>query len=112
MLKLLYFFLIITFFNGYKTLKCDQQEIENCLQCGTGENSDTCAKCPETHFLFNHNLRCVPCNDTDLGDSGCEKNCVANFETRYSVDCPEDSCYEGYFNINGKCMPIFCPLTA
>ena len=34
-------FLISKIFN----LRCGEEDIDNCIQCGTGENNNTCAKC-------------------------------------------------------------------
>ena len=86
--KLFQIFLIISLLTLSSTLKCGEQTIEYCLKCGTLENSDTCVKCPETHFLYNHNFTCVACNDIDLGDVGCEKNCVFHDSNEF-LECDD-----------------------
>ena len=39
-------------FFGICALKCGENEIANCIECGTGEKADTCISCEDKHFLF------------------------------------------------------------
>ena len=98
--KLLQVLLAILLISLSSSLNCGGQEIKNCLECGT--KPKTCSKCPETHFLFNHDMLCVSCDDFSVGDVGCEKNCV--FKNGF-LECEENSCKEGYYNIDGSCWP-------
>ena len=85
-------------------LKCGEEHIDNCVKCDM-ENSYSCATCKPYHFLFFHNLICLPCDDEIYGQVGCGGNCDG---TRYNetrmVFCEKDGCKEGYFNLNGICF--------
>ena len=89
-----------------QNLQCDEEEIDHCIQCGTGENSDTCAQCERGYFLFFHNLLCLKCDHEFYGDVGCGGTCSSERmnETR-NIVCDADSCKELYFNLKGICWP-------
>ena len=106
LLNLLYIFIDKSY-----ALKCGEQEIKNCLECGNGDKLDTCMKCEEKYFLFFHNLTCLACDDANYGQIGWGGNCDGS---RYITDgvvyCDKD-CKEGYYNIEGicyKCSEV-CP---
>ena len=101
---ILYFILCLIF--GYSnSLKCGEVEIENCIQCGTGDASNTCVQCKDKHFLLFHNLYCIPCDDQTYGQIGCGGNCDSSryIETR-NIFCNENDCKEGYYYLNGICL--------
>ena len=101
LLILYYLFIIIQ----SKVLKCGDEEIENCEECGTGDNSNTCIKCKDKHFLFFNNLYCLPCDDEYYGQIGCGGNCKAiNFNKERFVECNLNDCKTGYINLNGICV--------
>ena len=64
-------------------LKCGEEEIDNCLQCGTGEASNTCLKCKDKHFLFFNNMFCIPCDDPTYGQIGCGGNCDSSHYNQF-----------------------------
>ena len=85
-------------------LKCWEEEIDNCLQCGTGEASNTCLKCKDKHFLFFNNMFCIPCDDPTYGQIGCGGNCDSSRYNEFrNVLCEENACKEGYYNLEGFC---------
>ena len=49
---ILYFLLYIFFISKINNLQCGEEIIDNCVECGIGENSETCAKCENNYFLF------------------------------------------------------------
>ena len=84
------------------TLKCGEEEIENCSKCGEG---DTCSVCKDKHFQFFNNLLCLPCNDPIYGDAGCIGNCDgSNYLNDRNIMCNENDCGEGLYNLNGICF--------
>ena len=108
-MKLLYIFqlfLISSFlFCGIDALKCGENEIANCVECGVGENESTCISCEDKHFLFFHNLLCLPCDDPLYGQAACGGNCDAtNYETTRNVLCEKNGCKEGFYNLEGLCF--------
>ena len=97
------FLILISLFNiiHSEVLKCGDKEIENCEQCGTGENSNTCIKCKDKHFLFFNNLYCLPCADKNYGQVGCGGNCKStNLNEERIIECNLNDCKEGYYNLN------------
>jgi len=82
------------------TIQCGEEIIDHCIQCGTGENSETCAQCESNYFLFLFNYLCLPC-DSLYGDVGCNGNCHKNGNI---FTCDENGCKEGYYNVNGVCF--------
>ena len=102
---ILYIFYIISFFNISYTLKCGKEDIENCLECGSGDKANECIICKDKHFLFFNNLYCLPCNDSFYGQIGCEGNCDAtNYLEKRNVFCDKDGCKEGFYNLEGFCF--------
>ena len=87
-------------------IQCDGEIIENCIQCNTGEDSDSCATCEKNHFSFFNNLLCLACNDSIYGQVECEGNCIfSNYDSLYGfVDCEKNGCKEGYYNYEGMCL--------
>ena len=97
--------LFIFVVNKSDILKCGEEKIENCIECGKGEASNTCAKCKDKYFLFFHNLYCVECNNSTYGQVGCTGNCDGSkFSTDRFVYCDKDDCDEGFYNLNGICF--------
>ena len=84
---------------------CGDEKIDNCIECGTGENKNSCKKCRDKYFLFMNNLLCIPCDDPIYGQIGCGGNCDGS---RYNVTkfafCNERQCKEGFYNLNGLCF--------
>ena len=91
------FLLVETF-----TRTCGEEEIDNCLQCGTGENSDSCAKCDNAHFPLLENLLCLPCDDPIYNQAGCEGECdSSSYSNSGFAYC--NNCKDGYYNVEGLC---------
>ena len=91
---LVFIFLISKILN----LQCGDENIENCLVCGTGENNNTCAKCADNHFLFLFNYLCLPCDHLYYGDVGCKGNCY--IKDNLDVTCDEFGCKDGYYSLD------------
>ena len=90
-------------------LKCKDNEIENCIQCETGENSDKCLVCQDKYFLALNGEVCIKCDDSYYGMVGCSGTCTLIKENS-NVKCQEDSCKIGYYEIKpGYCS--ICSLT-
>ena len=90
--------------NQSQALKCDEETIDHCTKCGTGQNSDSCSTCDNKYFQFFNNLLCLPCNDPTYGQIGCEGNCDGtNYAKSKNVLCEEGGCKEGYYYMNGIC---------
>ena len=84
------------------TRTCGEEEIDNCLQCGTGENSDSCAKCDNAHFPLLENLLCLPCDDPIYNQAGCEGECdSSSYSNSGFAYC--NNCKDGYYNVEGLC---------
>ena len=97
--------LFVLVINETDVLKCGEEKIENCVECGEGEASNTCAKCKDNYFLFFHNLYCVACNNAIYGQVGCAGNCDGSrFSTDRFAYCNKDDCDEGYYNLQGICF--------
>ena len=93
--------LLVIIFN----LQCGNEEIDHCLQCGTGENSDICVQCENKYFLFFNNHLCIPCDHKIYGNIGCGGNCDGSkYKEIGNVLCEENKCKEGYYNLEGICM--------
>ena len=106
--QFLYFFLLI---NSINNLLCGEEEIDHCVQCGTGENFETCFKCEDKYFPFMSNVLCLPCDNPLYGMYGCGGNCDAtNYVKTRNVICEENACKEGYYNIEGMCIPCSKPV--
>ena len=100
----LFYCILSLVFCRVDVMKCGDEVIENCVKCGTGEESNTCTQCKDKHFPFFHNLFCIPCDDPLYGQVGCGGNCDATdyFQTR-NIICEKDGCKEGFYNLNGFC---------
>ena len=99
-----FYFLFINLFFSIKSLKCDENDIDNCSKCGEGIFSDTCAQCePKSFSLFN-GLGCFKCDDPEYGQRGCKGDCDSSLYDNGldNVLCKE--CKEGYFNEDGFCF--------
>ena len=102
--KILLFFCLIVLVGNKYVLKCGEEEIENCVECGKGEASNTCAKCKDKYFPFFHGLYCVECDNSTFGQVGCGGNCDGSrFLTDRFAYCNKDDCKEGFYNLNGIC---------
>ena len=98
-------FILTTLLSFSFNLKCGEEEIDHCLECGKGENSTTCIKCEDKHFLFFNNLLCLPCDHEYYGQKGCEGNCDGSkYKEERRVLCEEDKCKKGYYYVKGECV--------
>ena len=83
-------------------LKCGDQQIDNCKECGKDEEMDTCAKCEAQHFPLLENLLCFPCDDPTFGQIGCLGECDStDYTTSGFAYC--EKCKEGFYNLEGFC---------
>ena len=98
--RFLFFLLSAFFIQKITNLTCKEEQIDNCLECGTGEYSDTCAKCENNYFPFLFNYLCLPCDHMTYGDSGCLGNCY--IDNNLDVTCDEFGCKEGFYSIDKK----------
>lgn len=80
-------------------LKCGEEEIENCKECGKGDKLSKCIKCIDKYFPFFNNLICLPCDDPIYGQFGCV-NCT---EKNNALICDKNGCKGGFYNRNGTC---------
>ena len=102
-LLIYYYFLSFTFILSV-SLKCGENEIENCETCGSGESANTCLKCKDKYFLIFHNLYCKSCDDPEYGQVGCGGNCDSlNYLNTGFAFCNDNDCKEGFYNLNGIC---------
>ena len=103
-----YLILLLLLIESY-ALKCQENTIENCIECGTGENSDKCSVCQEKYFLALDGEVCIKCDDAYYGMVGCSGTCTLIKENA-NVKCQENSCKEGYYELtSGYCA--ICSLT-
>ena len=80
------------------SLKCGENEIENCKECGEDEESDTCLICQDHYYPLLENFICMACNDPIYSQTGCKTECISIIDT-----CQE--CKEGYEkSIDGLCI--------
>ena len=100
---ILLFLIASSFFAGANALECGDRQIENCKECGKGNQSDTCAVCEDNYFPLLYNLFCFACDDPLYGQEGCKGQCTYKLDnTNYLyVNCSD--CKEGYYNKNGVC---------
>ena len=102
----LLFCILSLVFCRFDVMKCGDEVIENCHKCGTGDKKNTCAQCKDKHFPFFNDLFCIPCDDPLYGQVGCGGNCDAtNYLDTRNIICEKDGCKEGYYNLNGFCIP-------
>ena len=73
-------------------LKCGEEEIENCKECGKGDKLSKCIKCIDKYFPFFNNLICLPCDDPIYGQFGCV-NCT---EKNNALICDKNGCKGGF----------------
>ena len=84
-------------------INCFFNTIPNCVSFDNNTNS--CAKCDDNYFPLFHNLFCIPCDDQDYGQIGCDGNCDgSNFENDRFAICEENGCKEGFYYLGGKCI--------
>ena len=103
---LIVYFILSLFLFESNTLKCGEEQIENCEQCGAGESANTCMKCKDKYFPVLSNLFCLACDDPLYGQAGCGGQCDAsNYLNDRNVKCNENDCKEGYYNLNDYCIP-------
>ena len=74
---IVYFILSLLLYES-NTLKCGEEQIENCEQCGTGKSANTCVKCKDKFFPVLSNLFCLACDDPLYGQVGCGGQCDAS----------------------------------
>ena len=95
--------LFISFFIKKNSLQCGETLINNCKECGKGEEINSCRICESGYFPLLENLFCLPCDDSLYGQEGCKGECdSSNFSSSGFVTCQE--CKEGYYNLEGKCL--------
>ncbi len=81
---------------------CGEENINNCLECGKDDKSNTCGTCEADYFPLLENLLCFSCDDPIYGQAGCKGSCDgSNYVTSSFAYCQE--CKEGYYNIEGIC---------
>ena len=108
------FFIYIFFFSllilSSYNLLCGEEEIQHCIKCGEGENSDSCEQCEDKYFPFLNNVLCLPCDDPLYGMFGCKGNCDAtNYLKTRNLKCEENECKVGYYYLQGFCIPCSKP---
>ena len=94
----LIFLLIFSIISQVFSLKCGDENIEHCLECGTGEEEGTCTKCEDNYFQFLFNYLCLPCDHLTYGDPGCQGNC--KMDNSIGFVCDEFGCKEGFYSLN------------
>ena len=98
------FFFFNFFFISNKELQCEDEKIEHCTKCNTGEDSDSCSTCEDKYFPFFSDLLCYPCNDSLYGQEGCIGKCNStNITTIRHALCEEGGCKEGFYYRDGNC---------
>ena len=106
---MMFYFLLILFISLLSSnisLTCDGETIDHCSKCGEGEDSDTCEICEPNYFPFLGNHFCIPCNDSTYGQTGCQGSCDAsNFTQAKNVICKNETCLDGYYYLDGVCIP-------
>ena len=102
-ITLILFVLFLNFSNERTDVKrCGEERIENCKECGKGEESNSCSVCEVDHFLLLENLLCISCTDPILGQVGCQGECdSSDYSNSGFAYCKE--CKEGYYNLEGLC---------
>ena len=103
-IKGLIFFLSTFFFISNEELQCEDEKIEYCTKCNTGDDSDSCSTCEDKYFPFFSDLLCYPCNDSLYGQEGCIGKCNSTNITyiRHAL-CEEGGCKEGFYYRDGNC---------
>ena len=103
--KLLVFFILLLSTSFISPLNCGEEQIDNCLQCNANQDEESCAQCEPNHFLFFHNLLCLPCDHKIYGNVGCRGGCTTpvNFQETRNINCDEQGCKETHYNVKGIC---------
>ena len=57
-----------------QNLTCGEEDIDHCLECGTGDKANSCAKCEDKYFPFLSDVLCLPCDHYLYGQLGVEEN--------------------------------------
>ncbi|MBO6243530.1 MAG: hypothetical protein J6O41_03055 [Clostridia bacterium] len=100
-------FLLIVFtilIISVQNLTCGEEDIDHCLECGTGNKANSCAKCEDKYFPFLSDVLCLPCDHYLYGQTGCGGKCTKkNYVEQRMVFCEENGCKQGYYNIEGIC---------
>ena len=102
---IIFCFIFICLLSMQLALKCQENEIENCIECKTGDNSDKCSLCEVKYFLALDGEVCIKCDDSYYGMVGCAGSCTFMKELS-NVKCQEDSCKTGYYEI----VPGYCSI--
>ena len=97
----IFIFIFIIF--AINSLDCDGNDLEGCIQCGTGLDSDKCSICENKYFKAFNGEKCIKCNDPNYGMEGCTGSCTL-IESAKNVKCQENSCKSGFYEIT----PGYC----
>ena len=102
-------FLLILLFYQALFLTCDENEIENCFQCGSEENKGRCTKCDDKYFLVLNGEKCIACDNEFLGQEGCDGNCefMMSEKNIFCDKCKDDYYYELSEGICAPCSYSF-----
>ena len=93
------FVLILTLLLAITSKECGNNDIEGCDICGTGINANKCSKCSSKYFSVFDGEKCIKCDDSILAMAGCGGNCKLLNKTERNVQCDENSCKEGFYEI-------------
>ena len=97
-LNLLIIILTLSSFQLIFSLKCGDEQIDNCEICSTVDGEiGTCAKCKDNYFQFLYNYMCLPCDHKIYGDVGCQGNCK---RVNNIFKCDEFGCKEGFYSLD------------
>ena len=79
--------------------ECGSNPVTNC--CKYDYVKGKCTECESGFFPLNDG--CIPCDDENEGQKGCEGSCDSSkYSITRNVLC--DKCKEGYYNIEGICL--------
>ena len=96
--SLIKYVLLFSSFLIVVSLKCGENEIEGCSLCDSGKNSSKCKTCSEKYFSALEGEKCIKCDDSLFGMSGCDGNCEI-VKSEKNVKCEEKKCKEGFYEI-------------
>ena len=82
---------------------CEDRLIDNCKECGKGNESNSCSICEAEHFPLLENLFCFACDDPLYGQEGCKGECKRINDTNNTLYVNCQDCKQGYFNNGGIC---------
>ena len=108
---ILIFLISSSFFVGAYGLSCGDRQIENCKECGKGNQSDACGVCEDNYFPLLYNLFCFACDDPYYGQEGCKGQCTYNLDVNNSLYVHCQNCKEGYYNKDGVCYKCDLKIT-